>query len=591
MSYKNAVLTACIFLLAEYDRDVYVLPCKMLGGKTMICSKCGNVISEGSRFCTKCGTPLAAAVTEATNTQPSAPQAPVQQPAPQQSPVQAPEAQQAPVQTPATQQTPVYQQSFTPVATSAPNKKFPVIPIIAGAAAVVLILLVILIFTLIPSGGGYANKKGEIQSIYFDDKYYVFNAGNYVSTDCESSNVNEFISKDGSTIVYLDNSELYYSKGEKFKKIGSDVSSDFFSSYVFISDNGNTVIFVSGDELMVSKNGEKGVKIANLEDSRLSSVCISPDGNTAVYSVYDKDSYDYSSTKSYLYDGKNVSKDYIKARAAFVSNGGSVIYGVDNNDTNKLVMFRGIDGEKTTVSNDVGELVGISSDYKSIMFTASTSSGYSTYYFDPSLAKKVKVCSGSLSLIIPDNSYAYSNFNSFLASNVNGSVYRYTRRGEDFEDPIKITSASNYLISADGNTILYVKGGKLYRNNTINADSEVKLASHVDSYYLWADSSLKNVYYYDSDAETFYYVAGSEDSKTKILDECPYSAVVTDSGVCVYKYDGTSIGCSVRGSKEKVKGISEVSKIYDNGNAIIALAEDDEGLFISKDGINFSKVK
>ena len=102
---------------------------------------------------------------------------------------------------------------------------------------------------------------------------------------------------------------------------------------------------------------------------------------------------------------------------------------------------------------------------------------------------------------------------------------------------------------------------------------------------------MKNVYYYDNDDEVFYYIAGSEESKTKILDECPSSAVVTDSGVCVYKYDGTSIGCSIKGNKEKVKGVSEVSKLYDNGSAIIALAEDDEGLFISKDGINFSKVK
>ncbi|MGN0578621.1 MAG: hypothetical protein ACI4J4_08375, partial [Ruminiclostridium sp.] len=209
-------------------------------------------------------------------------------------------------------------------------------------------------------------------------------------------------------------------------------------------------------------------------------------------------------------------------------------------------------------------------------------------YYEPSLKDKIKVCSGTAYPVLPSKTYAVGSFNSFLAEN-NNSIVRYTRKGDEFES-VKIASGySSYTLSEDGSTIVYLKNDRLYKASTTNPDSEVKLASDVSKYA--ADSTLKHIYYYNDDEKEFFYVTGTEDNNKKVGEDYPNSLTVTDSGVCVYIYDNNSIGCSVRGSKEKVKGISEVSGIYKSGNTVFAKDYDDGILFSSTDGVNFSKLK
>ena len=115
----------------------------------MLCVKCGTALGEGEKFCTHCGAP---APFNQQQPQPdsAAPLAAEQQPA------------QANPASPAAWQQP--QQGFTPPESGKPPKKFPLIPVIAGAVVVVLALVAALNLSAI--SGFY------LRTFAAPDKYY-----------------------------------------------------------------------------------------------------------------------------------------------------------------------------------------------------------------------------------------------------------------------------------------------------------------------------------------------------------------------------------------------------------------------------------
>lgn len=543
----------------------------------MFCPNCGNKIPDDAAFCAQCGSLLAVNQDAAQNSA----EAPVQAAASE--PV-------APVAVPAT--APVVQQAFTGPANPSFKKKAPLIVAAVAAIAVVAIVIVLIVSLFSGGGGGgFAYRSGDISTSTVDGStYFFFNGGKSVYTD---KYVPEYYnSTDLTTVAFVVDSELYYSKGEKFKKIDSDVDAE----KVYVSNNGNSVYYVANNVLKLSKNGGKGEKVKDLEEYKdIDNFCISPDGNTAMFTLYDESAYedgylDSSKGKTYMANGASVGKEYIKAKPLCLSNGGSLIYATDNQN-GKLVMYRGIKGEKETIASSYYGMVGASADVRAILYTAEKSGNLNTYYYDPSLKDSIKVCSGSIALALPYRAYAYNSLDTFVAYE-DGETVKFSRKGEDFESE-RIAKTTYCALSEDGSYVVYLKSGNLYRKSIYNSDSEVKLASDVNNSYLWIDTSLKHFYYYDSGDDILYYVTDKEENKKKVCDDKPSEGIVNNSGVFVYMYDGVNVNAAVRGNKEKIKGVtdSEASEIGTCGNAFIIESVDRDAVFTASDGINFSKVK
>ena len=534
----------------------------------MFCPNCGNKIPEEAAFCDKCGNPINNTAGAAQNAAETANQAVVSEPA---------VAQAAPFTAP------VVQQAVTGQANPSLKKKAPVI-IAAVAAIAVVAIVIVLIVSLFSGagGGGFAYRSGDISMSTVDGStYFFFNGGKSVFTD---KYVPEYyFSTDLTTVAFVADSELYYSKSDKFKKIDSDVDAE----KVYVSNNGNSVYYVANNVLKLSKNGGKGEKVKDLEEYKgIDNFCMSPDGNTAMFTLYDESNKE----KTYIANGASVGKEYIKATPICVSNGGSIIYALDN-ENNKLLMYRGIKGEKETIASNYNGMVGASADVRAILYTAEKSGNLNTYYYNPSLKDAIKVCSGSISLALPYRAYAYNSLDSFVAYD-GGETVRYSRKGEDFESE-RIAKTTYCAMSDDGSYVVYLKSNNLYRKSIYNSDSEVKLASDVNNSYLWIDTSLKHFYYYDSGDDILYYVTDKEENKKKVCDDKPSEGIVNSSGVFVYMYDGVNVNAAVRGNKEKIKGVtdSEASEIDTCGNVFIIKNVDGDALFTASDGINFSKVK
>lgn len=473
-----------------------------------------------------------------------------------------------------------------------------------GLGAVILIVVLIIILANISSSssGSFGGITAEKPFAVFEtsDGTYIYKADKELAS-VESKLNYGFSTPDNSVYFYLtSDGEFHVIDGDKDTEIDSDVKNLFA-----ISPDGSTIVYANGsEEVMIYRNGDKKVitEIDSSENEYVGAVRLSPNGDTAVYSIVSRDSDTWEErTVAYIYSGDKAEKLSDKTLPLSVSNGGDIIYATRNG---KFGYFKDKNGDEFTSVKSSAENQIFSSDRKSLIFY----SGSSTYYFSSSMEDPVKICSGSISLVLPKGSTGeVSTFKDFLAIN-SGNIYRFVLKGDEFEKTKIVSSSYDYKLSSDGNYIFYLKNGKLRRVDTKTGDDDNEFAEidgeSIEGFIPIQDYS--GFYLYDN-YNSLYYVGKNGDTVKKPFAEEVYGGVVDDSGVMTYLVDysgGTgTLYYSSKGDKgKKVEGIGEcTSYLYadstsrqgdsDLTGSTIYVFDEDGVLYISKDGKTFEKTK
>ncbi|MCM1164914.1 MAG: zinc ribbon domain-containing protein [Lachnospiraceae bacterium] len=443
--------------------------------------------------------------------------------------------------------------------------------LIIAAAAVVFVLLVVLIACF---GGASSGSGSGIKGAYYiyndsGECGLIYNGKKIKGTDISTA-VNVSYSSDGSKAVLNDgNKALYYLSDGKVSKI----TEDFETFMLSISADGSTVVYVYDDAIYTYKNG-KSSKAADIED-KLSTLVVSPNGDTIAYSEIDGDRVSAYAVKG----GKKIDLD-AKVQPFSVSNGGGIIYGLDRNS--KLCYIKNLkaDSAESVKAMSFNVIPVLSSDCKQIMFASDNG----TYYFDSSLKEEIKVTGSTIDLAYPaGGTQSYDDLKSFVAYS-DGKIIKFTRKGDDFEKETIVSSTTGFMLSADGKSILYTQFGDLYRVSVSNPDKKEQLGSEAVDWD--ADFSLKNVYFVNSDGALRYADGKSKNGK-KIMDDVG-DFVVNLDGVCVFTDDDDTLYYSAGGGDRKKAGLEDVEYIETAYNAVFVRSDGD--LYVSTDGKKFTKV-
>lgn len=475
-----------------------------------------------------------------------------------------------------------------------------------GLAAVVLIVVLIIIIANISS----SSSSGGLGGIAAEKPFAVFETSNgtyFYKGDKEIYSIDSelaghIFSIDNSSCVFqTEDDELYIIDGDKEVKLGEGIKSAHA-----ISPDGSTFVFTNEDnELTVYRNGDIS-KITDIDESGedyIERAVTSPDGDVVVYSIasYDSDTWE-KEINTYIYTGGKAEKLAKDATPLAVSKGGDIIF-VSKND--KLGYFKDKDGDEfISVKSSADDFI-FSSDYKSLIFY----SGSSTYYFDASMEDPVKVCSGSVSLVLADNTTGQvSSLKEFIGTN-NGNVCRFSLDGDEFERTKLVSNSYDYVLSNDGSYIYYLKSGKLRRVDTRTGDNDEEFAKAEDDTIIGfiPIQDFSGFYLVGNGGSSLYYVGKSGGTADKPFAEDIEGAVVDDSGVVVYLTDysgGTgTLYYSSRGEKgKKVEGIGECTdsmysdstvreEISDLTGSTVYIYNEDGELYVSTDGKSFAKTK
>ena len=452
------------------------------------------------------------------------------------------------------------------------NKK---ILLIACAALIVVIVVLIVIFANLGGGSSpYTVIPHSVYSLNDDGDLALFIDGKAVTTDISyKSDSSANYAYNANALVY--NGALYRVDGNKLNEINDSVKS------VTKSVNQNALVYISDDSLYIYKNGKETLIYDDFNGSVSSStIRISPNGNTVVFT--DKDDDDYI---TYIYKGSSPEKIGKNIYPILISDDASALYAYKYSDgraDNTLYLYKNSNVENSVkIKSDVYTIADHSSDAKKVLFT--TSSG--TFYFAPNLADAVKVDSGSISPIYPGNTTGLLNdFRDFIA--IDGtSVKRFMFRGDSYEKYSVASSISAYTLSLDGKKLVYQKGTKLYSISTTNESAEpTKIAEDVKSYY--ASSDLSKIYIINDDKELVF-SDGRSEKTTKITDDVK-TVCVSSNGVCCYVVDEVLYSTSGASKGAKVNKMSDVTSLIIRGGSVF-YAKNDGILYVSTNGSSFEK--
>ncbi len=438
--------------------------------------------------------------------------------------------------------------------------------ICAGAVLVFIILIIIAINSVIansdnnPLKGSYYSVTADGETVFF------YNGERIKGTDFSAGCIISAISEDGVNALVVDNSELTLLSKGKATKISDELTKD----YVGLSANGKTAVYISDDELIAYIGGKEN-KICEVENALWTNFSVSPDGSTVVY--WESGTEPLNSTCAWK-GGKTIDLD-AKFRPLYVSNGGKIIYGIT--DPGDFVYIKNLEPDSDEKIKNVIGVVDTTDDNSGILLSLSTG----TYYFDASISEPIKVTSKSITLIDEgEYSLPRDNFKKFYAVSGTG-VYRFTKKGSDFESEKIISGADRVKLSEDGKTFVYRDSDELVKVSASNPDKENVIAE--DIYSFNCDPSLKNIYYLDEDGDLRYVSS----KNTKICSDVVVYTVNFD-GVCVFSDDDGDLYYSSKGGeRKKVSGISEVEQITMINGIIYVRA--DGSLYVTTNGKKFEK--
>lgn len=444
--------------------------------------------------------------------------------------------------------------------------------VIAGAAVAVLLLIIIIAGVAASAGG---SSEMAVKGTYYlnndaGECTVFYNGKEVKGTDLSPEARIAAASADGSRSVVADGGDtLYYLNGDKASKI----TEDFDNTFIIMSADGNAVCYAFDDTLYLYKDG-KSSKVAEIE-TRLSAAVISPNGDTVVYSEIEGDKISAFAWKG----GKVIDLD-AKITPISVCNGGGIIYGRDKNSKLSYIKNLKPDSAESVRAMKTSAYPALSYDKKQILFTGDNGG---VYYFDSSVKEDIKVSGDGLSIIYPEGSArSMTSFKSFIAYS-DGKVYKFTRKGDDFEKDSLTSFSNGYKLSADGKTLVYLQGGNLYRTSVSDSDKKTLIADEVESFD--ADDSLKNVYFVNED-DALRYADGKSKSGKKIMDDVS-RYIVTPDGVCVFVNEDDELQYSAKGGDKQKAGLEDVEGIYEVNGVVYVNSDGD--LHISTDGKKFNK--
>lgn len=445
------------------------------------------------------------------------------------------------------------------------NKTF----LICCGVLLAVIFLVVIIAGCAALGKSGSKVKGTYVPIASDGDLVVFYNGKQMKgVDLSSSASLLDGTPDGTTGILEDDDSLYLLKNGKITKI----TDDFDTTRARISANGKTVVYVSDDSVYVY-TGSKPQKIADLEDDRYCNPVVSPDGKVVVYADMDDDD-----VKTYAWKGGSKVIDLdTDIKPISVSNGGKIIFG--ENRKGDLYFLRNLKPGTDEKLRELDDVVGISTDHTKLLYTSEGS----TYCFDLSISAKedVRITRNTIRPYAEtyyDDVPYIDNFKSFLGRE-NGSVYKYFRKGKEYDDEKLISSPDAILISDDYKSFVYVDDDDVMKGTFANAKNAKKVGK--DAISLRGSGDLKTVFYLDDDRTLRY--AGKDGKIASDVNKY----VVMDNGVCVFSdYDG-ELYYSVKGGEKKKTGLDEISGLSVRGDILFVVSDD--MLYMSKNGKTFAK--
>lgn len=528
----------------------------------MICSKCGASIPDEAAFCPQCGAKDPAQPVQTAQTvqgQPAQGQFAQAQPAQNTQPAQYTQpAQNAPKANP-----------LGGVTAKIKNNKALKVGILGGAALIVIIIIIAVIAANAGGGSAFTMVENGYMSFTMDGESRYFYNGELISKTTEPF-MNNRLSPNGKAQAIVADGTLYYFKGTDVKTVAEDVNT------ITISDDGSTLAYLAENVISVYNGSSKTV--AELDsDERFSSMVLSPDGGALVYFVEKNGKY-----KAYGWKGgEPVSLGSYSY--GFVSNGGSVFYGI--NEKNKAYYVKNFDESTKESLGAYFSLYGITADKRGIIFSGDGK----CRVFDPSF-KEVKTFSADyVDIAYPSGAFHYlPDVKSFVMYS-DGKLYRVTLKGGEYDKTVLARNVDAYQLSADGKTIIFKRNDTLYRASALKVtENPEKLAENVRTFS--ANSSLSDIYCTTYDDELLY-IKGKGKTE-KVESDRPDSFTALENGVCFYTIDD-EYKYSTGGKGKRCDGVGEADDSYGSystsANTVYAFS--DGYIYTSQDGKKFTKTK
>ncbi|MEI8199996.1 MAG: zinc ribbon domain-containing protein [Eubacteriales bacterium] len=528
----------------------------------MNCKNCGELLTEDSKFCAACGTPV--------------PGVPVITPSAEQ-PVIVPAAAQPVITTAAAQtiETPVSPRpselNGTAQTTAAPvpavqkkkSKGKPILIAVIAVAALAVIAVGIILAMNAFSGSGTGSSKEQMKPLLLiagEDEVQIY-GGEKKPVTIDGRNDTYRYSIDGKKValtVDVDDKglgQLWYCDGQKSYDVSKDVYNFNFSA------SGNKIAYLTDYD---SESGVGNLNVYDIQTNKskliiedaLSSYALSSDGKSVSYAA-DVSTDDYGTVDGftgYLIINGGKASELGKDQLAFaLADGGSYVYYVEadfaDTESGDLYIRHGKTDDKVGKVNLYSGFF-FNRDRSEVMFTKSGS----TYVcIDGGDKKKISSLSGSI--YTPEmgqyywNNFLYSYEETFNVSTMadqllalhdtdnGGTTLSYLKKDFTTEDIDELNADYVTLtVSPDGKGLYYINdSGKImyYKNyRDLKTDPQkIDADADITSFMVMPDQSA--VYFLDAD-QTLWVQRGKSDPEEIASDVKLYSLMPSQDGKGMY---------------------------------------------------------
>ncbi len=452
-----------------------------------------------------------------------------------------------------------------------PKKKYTLISAgIAGAAALVVIVLLVIILS---TGGSEKWKfydKDAIYSILSEDNLKVIDV--FYGKIIQEPDISEVslrdISLDAATQLVVDGKQdLYVITKKECSIIANDVS------YAAMSVSGEGIVYTvwddNGYKLYLYNIKKKKSELVAEELESYEHIVISADGKAVAY--IGKDS------RCCLYKNSRNQTETIKdAWPVALSAEGEYLYYVKNSNF--------------YVAKSMKDVQKLGEEPSSIIFNRDMtqllySYNFKTYFCKNGEKMNIAVSSkGSAKLIMPDNVQIniYYGGNQLVCGieelceivcDIDGGLYYINQQ---MEAQKIVGSYEECQVSADGMSLIYSRGNKLYKVKNMKKSLEAALVeeiSYVGSFL--ANTGLNKIYFENEDKELMYMENGKK--PWKVYDDFLYDReIIGDNLYFIGDFSRGTGTLYLSESGKKKKPISEVKDIDSIGGNIYYQTEDNE---------------